>query len=145
MSFSKNHQHLVFSTAGRRRTIDKAIQRNLWAYLAGICRNHGMFVNTIGGTEDHVHLLIELPPILSIAKAVLLIKSNSSKWMKEKRRGFAWQKGYGSFSVSASNVRTVLRYIDNQEAHHRRMSFEDEFLRLLKRHRVEFDPKHVFD
>jgi REP-associated tyrosine transposase len=61
------------------------------------------------------------------------------------KKGLRWQKGYGSFSVSASNVRTVLRYIDNQEAHHRRMSFEDEFLRLLKRHRVEFDPKHVFD
>jgi putative transposase len=91
-SFSKNHQHIVFSTAGRRKTITKEIQRKVWAYLAGICRNHGMFVLAIGGIDDHVHLLIELPPTMAVAKAVLLVKSNSSKWMNETGRRFACKR-----------------------------------------------------
>ncbi len=144
-TFSKNHHHIVFSTAGRRKTLTKHIQRKAWAYLAGICRNHGMFVQSIGGTDDHVHLLIELPPTLAVSKAVLLIKANSSKWLNEQGRGFAWQKGYAVFSVSASVLQAVVRYIDNQEAHHRKMSFEQEFIGLLKKHGVDFDPAYVFD
>lgn len=144
-SFSKNHQHIVFSTAGRRKTIKKDIQPRVWAYMAGICRNHAMFVGAIGGIEDHVHLLIELPPSMDVAQAVRLIKSNSSKWLNETGKSFAWQKGYAAFSVSASNVGPVKTYIRCQERHHRKMSFEEELIALLTKHGIEFDPKDVLN
>src|SRR5262245_24231812 len=144
-TFSKNHQHIVFSTARRRKTIPKEIQRKVWAYMAGICRNHGVFVHAIGGMEDHAHLLIEIPLSLPIPKAVLLVKSNSSKWLNETGRRFAWQKGYAAFSVSASNLGSVEEYIRNQEAHHRKMTYEEELIALLKKHNIKFDPDDVFD
>ncbi len=121
------------------------MQPRLWAYMGGIARNHKFLVLANGGMEDHVHLLIQLPPVLSLAKAVSLLKANSSSWMKEHGRKFAWQEGYGAFSVSASNLAAVERYIANQQKHHRRRTFEDEFIALLKKHGIPFDPKFVFD
>jgi putative transposase len=103
-----------------------------------------MIALAVGGTEDHVHLLFHLPPKLALAKAVLLLKSNSSKWMGEQGREFSWQEGYGAFSVSSSNLNAVIRYIQNQEAHHRKISFEEEFRAILERHGVEYEPKYVF-
>ena len=144
-TFTKNHQHIVFSTAKRRKLIDKPFQPKLWAYIAGICRNHGIYVRAIGGIEDHVHLLIELPPTLAVAQAVLKVKSNSSKWVKGTGKKFAWQKGYAAFSVSASNILAVERYVNNQEAHHRKISYEDELIALLEKHEIPFDRKTVFD
>jgi len=124
--------------------IAKEIQAKVWAYMAGIRRNHGIFVRIIGGMEDHVHLLVELPPSMGVARATLLIKSNSSKWINETGRDFAWQKGYAAFSVSESNIEAVVEYIRNQEAHHRKMSYEDELIALLKKHHMDFDPEYVF-
>ena len=121
------------------------MQPKLWSYLAGIGRNHGFLVLANGGIEDHVHLLIQLPPVLALAKAVSLLKANSSRWMGEHGIKFAWQEGYGAFSVSASNLAAVERYIQNQAAHHRKITFEQEFLALLRKHRIDFDPKYVFD
>jgi putative transposase len=143
-TFSRNHIHLVFSTKDRRNSIAKECQPRLWAYLAGICKNHEMIALTIGGTENHVHILLHLPPKLALAKAVLLLKANSSKWMAEQRKDFSWQEGYGAFSVSSSNLDQVARYIQNQDAHHRKTSFEDEFRALLRKHGVEYDPKFIF-
>lgn len=111
--------------------------------MAGIGRNHDFLVIANGGMEDHVHLLIQLPPALALAKAVLLLKSNSSKWMNERGIKFNWQEGYGAFSVSASNVAAVVRYIENQEMHHRKITYDQEFVTLLKKHKMEFDPKYV--
>jgi len=90
-SFSRNHLHVIFSTRERRKTIPREWQPRLWAYLAGICNNHGMIALAVGGTQDHVHLLFHLPPRLALAKAGLLLKSNSSKWMGEQGREFSWQ------------------------------------------------------
>ena len=143
-SFSRNHLHVIFSTRERRKTIPREWQPRLWAYLAGICKNHGMIALAVGGTQDHVHLLFHLPPSLALAKAVLLLKSHSSKWMGEQGREFSWQEGYGAFSVSSSNLNAVMRYIQNQEAHHRKISFGEEFRAILKRHAVEYEPKYVF-
>jgi REP element-mobilizing transposase RayT len=143
-SFSRNHLHVIFSTKERRKTIPREWQPRLWAYLAGICKNHGMIALAVGGTQDHVHLLFHLPPRLALAKAVLLLKSNSSKWMGEQGREFSWQEGYGAFSVSSSNLSAVMRYVQNQEAHHRKISFEEEFRTILKRHGVEYEPEYVF-
>jgi REP element-mobilizing transposase RayT len=144
-TYSQNHLHVVFSTKERRKLIAPSMQPRLWAYIAGIARNHKFLVLANGGMEDHVHLLIQLPPVLSLAKAVSLLKANSSSWMKEHGMKFAWQEGYGAFSVSASNLAAVERYIANQERHHRRRTFEDEFIALLKKHGIPFDPKFVFD
>ena len=98
----------------------------------------------IGGTENHVHMLLHLPPKIALAKAVILLKANSSKWMGEQGIKFSWQEGYGAFSVSVSNLDRVIRYIQDQETHHRKTSFEDEYRALLRKHGVEFDPKYVF-
>ncbi|MBZ5531846.1 MAG: IS200/IS605 family transposase [Acidobacteriia bacterium] len=143
-TYSQNHLHVVFSTKERRKIIAEQMQPKLWSYMGGIGRNHGFLVLANGGIEDHVHLLIQVPPALALAKAVSLLKSNSSKWMNEHGIKFAWQEGYGAFSVSESNLAAVERYIRNQPKHHRKMTFEQEFIALLKKHRIEFDPKYVF-
>ncbi|HVS74941.1 MAG TPA: IS200/IS605 family transposase [Candidatus Acidoferrales bacterium] len=143
-SYAQNVIHVVFSTKDRCKVIGRALQPRIWAYAAGICKKHGIFVHGVGGMEDHIHLLIQVPPVLALAKAVLAIKSNSSRWANEQGHKLAWQRGYAAFSVSASIVPTVVRYIQNQEAHHRKMSFDEEFLALLKKHGLQFDPKFVF-
>jgi putative transposase len=142
-SFSRIHLHLVFSTKDRRNAIAKEWQPRLWAYLGGICRNHEIIPLAIGGTENHVHLLIQLPPTIAPAKAVALLKANSSKWMGEQGHAFSWQEGYGAFSVSSSNLDRVIRYIQDQDAHHRKTNFEDEFRALLRKHGVEYDLQHL--
>ncbi len=142
-SYSRIHIHLIFSTKERRNFISKELQPLLWAYLAGICKHYEMIAVAIGGTENHVHILFHLSSKLALAKAVQIIKANSSKWMGEQGIDFAWQEGYGAFSVSSSNLDQVAGYICNQEAHHRKFSFEEEFRALLKKHGVEYDPKYM--
>jgi putative transposase len=136
--------HLIFSTKERRKLISAELQPALWAYVAGICKKSETFVHAVGGMEDHIHSLIQIPTTIALAKVVLTIKSNSSRWARERTRGFEWQEGYVAFSVSASNISTVEQYIRNQAAHHRKMSFEEEFAALLKKHGVEFDARYVF-
>jgi REP-associated tyrosine transposase len=143
-TYAQNVIHIVFSTKDRRKTISKELQPRMWAYVAGICKNDGIFVHSVGGIEDHIHLLIQVPPSLSLAKAVLVIKSNSSRWANDQGHKFAWQQGYAAFSVSSSNVPAVVRYIETQESHHRRMTFDAELVALLKKHGIEFDPNFVF-
>ena len=143
-SYAQNHIHLVFSTKNREKVFARDFLPRLWAYTAAICKHHDLLTFAVGGMEDHLHLLFRLPPTMPLANAVALVKSNSSTWIKERRKSFAWQEGYGAFSVSSSNISTVIKYIDNQEAHHRKISFEDEFISLLKKHKIPFDPKYVF-
>lgn len=138
-AFVKNHIHLVFSTKDRKPSIAKEFQPELWSYLAGICRNHRMAAIAINGMADHAHILFHLPPTIALAKAVQLLKTNSSKWMNEHGRNFAWQEGYGGFSVSISNTATVAKYIRDQEKHHRKMTFEQEYRALLKKHGIDPD------
>jgi len=110
-AFSRNHIHLVFSTKDRRNMIAKEWQPRLWAYIAGICENHEMIPIAVGGTENHVHILFHMPPKLALAKAVTLLKANSSKWMGEQSINFSWQDGYGLYLEPAGNV---LRSIQRQ-------------------------------
>lgn len=137
----QNFMHIVFSTKDRLRLIPKEKQARTWAYLAGICHQHKIFVHEIGGMEDHVHMLIQLPPTMTLSDAVLKIKASSSKWIGPR---FTWQRGYGGFSVCKSTLNAVVRYIRNQEAHHRKMNYEQEFIALLKKHGVSYDPADIF-
>jgi REP element-mobilizing transposase RayT len=113
--------------------------------MAGICSNVGIVPLAVSGIEDHVHSLVELPPTMSLSKALNLLKTNSSGWMGDQQRGFHWQEGYGAFAVSVSQLATVKRYVLNQEAHHRNRTFEDEYIALLEKHGVQYDPRYIFD
>ena len=145
MSHSYNcvYVHLIFSTHLRRALIPADRRHALWKYLASIARNHGMKAMAVGGMPDHVHLLLSLPGETGVAKAVNLLKSNSSKWMREDYRDFGWQEGYAAFSVSASSIDTVIEYIEGQTSHHRRRDFKAEFLSLLEKHGVKYDAAWV--
>ena len=137
------HVHVVFSTKDRRPLIPEDKHRLLAKYLAGIARNYGMKALAVGGMPDHMHILVSLAPDVSIAKAVNVLKSNSSKWMKGLSRLFAWQEGYAAFSVSASGLREVIEYINRQAEHHKKRDFAQEYFALLKKHGVEYDPAWV--
>ncbi len=136
--------HLVFSTKNRQDLIPDNLRALLWKYLAGIGRNHKIPVLAAGGTANHVHLLIALPSDLTTAKAVQVLKANSSRWIGEHGIDFAWQEGYGAFSVSASHLAVVRNYIDHQQEHHAKRSYEDEFLSILRKTGVGFEPEQVF-
>lgn len=144
-TYAQNVLHIVFSTKERRSLIAKDFQPRMWSYIGGICKKEKIFIHAIGGMEDHIHLALQIPPMLALGKAVMTIKANSSRWASEQGLKFAWQQGYGAFSVSTSNILAVVRYIQNQEKHHRKMTYEQEFIAMLKKNRVPFDPKYVFD
>ena len=140
--------HVVFSTKQRFKVIHKLWRDDLFAYIGGIATEHKSTLLKSGGVEDHVHLLLKIHPSFAIADTVKLIKGNSSKWINENRKinaRFEWQRGYGAFSVSESMSETVKRYIENQEEHHKKLSFEEEYVAFLKKHNIEYDPKYVFD
>jgi putative transposase len=137
-SYVSNHIHIVFSTKERAHTIPENFQRKLWAYMAGVATNHGMHAVAIGGMDDHVHALVSTPGSMSIAKAAQVLKANSSRWINEGRAGrFEWQVGYAAFSVSRSQIPSVMKYIANQHEHHKKRDFVAELALLLKKHGIE--------
>ncbi len=148
-SLSKVLIHAIFSTKNRRPYLqDTEFRTQLHSYLAGTAKSLGCQPIRIGGGSDHVHLLTSLSRTLSIAEFVKEIKRVSAVWIQQQRQtqtNFRWQSGYGAFSVSKSKVAEVIRYIDNQEEHHRTVTFEEEFRELLRRHGVEFDERFVWD
>jgi len=148
MSYVSSYHHCVFSTKGRRPLITPVLRERLWPFLGGIARQNKMKAIEVGGVEDHVHILLSIPATMAIAKALQLIKGGSSKWVNEtfpECREFAWQTKYGAFSVSESRTEPVIEYIRGQEGHHRKMTFQEEFVMLLKKHRVEYDERYLWD
>jgi putative transposase len=138
--------HVVFSTKERKRCLYKELQPKLWANVAGIARNHKFEAIKIGGAEDHCHALILLPASMPLSKAVQALKGCSSKWLNDTNavgNNFAWQEGYGAFSVSASQTTGVVGYIRNQAEHHKKWNYDEEFVELLKRYGIQYDPAHV--
>ncbi len=135
--------HFVFSTRERRPLIPADVQPRLWRYLSGIARGHKITLLECGGTTNHLHVLLVLPSDMPLSKAVQILKANSSRWLSEHEINFAWQEGYAAFSVSASQLGAVRQYIQNQAAHHQRRNFEEEFIALLKKSGVAYDPKYV--
>lgn len=137
--------HIVFSTKERLPLITNEIKPELFAYLGGLVKELKGKPIIINGMSDHVHILASLPPTLSIAEAMRFIKTNSSKWITQKfGKPFEWQKGYGAFSVSRSNVDDVCKYIQDQEAHHQKFDFRTEFVSLLDKNEVDFDRQYLW-
>ena len=135
-SYSGNYVHIIFSTKDRIESIPAHIHEKLWAYLFGIARNLKIVFLAVGGTSNHVHVLISLPATVRLCDAIKELKANSSRWLGEHGITFEWQKGYGAFSVSSSQLDVVERYIRNQEVHHRKLTFEDELLMMLQKSRI---------
>jgi len=137
--------HCVFSTKNRHNAIASEKLSYLWSYIGGIARKNGFKAIAIGGTENHVHVLLSLPATIPLAKAMQLLKGSSSKWMNETGDGnFAWQEGYGAFTVGISQQAATATYINSQAEHHRKRGFEEEFLAFLKKHGIDYDPKYVW-
>jgi putative transposase len=139
--------HIIFSTKDRQPLIRDSFRDELEKYIAGIVRNEGGVLIGIGGMPDHFHLVARFKPDRSVADMVRLIKANSSKWVNEKHGDpgrFAWQLGYGAFSVSQSQLETLKAYVANQKAHHKTRSFQDEFRGFLVKHGVDFDERFLW-
>ncbi len=136
--------HCVFSTKERRNLIPDELIPRLCKYFAGIGRNHGIPVLAAGGISNHAHLLIALPADVPVAKAIQVLKANSSRWLSEHGIKFAWQEGYGAFSVSSSNCDAARQYIEHQAEHHQKRSYEGEFETMLRKSGMAFDPKEAF-
>ena len=146
-SYVSSYFHCVFSTKSRRKLMPPEMRQRLWPYLGGIARKNKTRALRVGGTDDHVHVLLSLPSTMAIAKAVQLMKGGSSKWINEELAAgarFEWQEGYGAFSVGISDIARTTEYISNQAEHHRRQTFEEEFIAFLEKHGIEYDRRYVF-
>lgn len=146
-TFSQVLVHFVFSTKGHAALLDAEVKEELIPYLGGAVRDMGGKALAINGPFDHIHVLASMPMTVAMADFMRDLKANSSGWVHRrypKLAQFAWQRGYGAFSVSESNRKTVQAYIANQEEHHRRVTFKEEFLNLLKRHGIEYDERYLW-
>lgn len=140
--------YIVYSTKYRKPLIRPEWQDDLYGFIGGIIREQKGTLIKAGGVEDHVHLLAKLSPTIAIADVLRLIKANSSKWVNDQldiRYKFEWQEGYGAFSVSESQVPAVINYIANQAEQHRIRTFEEEFIEILKKHNIDYEPRYVFE
>jgi putative transposase len=147
-SLVKNFMHIVFSTKHRESLIYPAIETELYSYLGGICAELECQPIKIGGYTDHVHILCLLSKKIALMKLLEEMKSHSSKWIKtkdERLRNFYWQDGYGAFSVNPSEIDVVKTYIENQNEHHKKKTFQDEYRAFLKKYKVEYDERYVWD
>ena len=140
--------HLIFSTKLRHPYISKDIQKELYDYMAGIAKAYHVFVHEIGGIEDHVHILISLPRVLTVSKFIEELKKGPSKWIKTKStqyEKFAWQRGHGAFSIGRSGYERLRQYIQKQKDHHKKVSFQDEYRSFLNKYKIDFDEAYVWD
>jgi len=141
--------HVIFSTKERRPLLKrKELRELLWPYMAGIATNLGGHALKIGGHDDHAHALLRIPAKVAVSDFVGSFKANASRFINEQGgplSNFHWQDGYGAFTVSQSMAGVVADYIERQEEHHRKLSFKEELLELLKKHEVEYDPRYIWD
>jgi putative transposase len=147
-TYTSLHYHLIFSTKRRERWIMPDFEERVWAYLGGIARQNEIKPLMIGGVEDHVHLLVCVPPSVAVSEALKRIKGGSSGWIKDnfpKLQSFGWQDGYGAFTVSKSQLGEVAEYIRGQREHHRVKTFQEEYRAFLDKHQVEYNEKYLWD
>jgi putative transposase len=148
MSYVSSYHHCVFSTKERKPLITSELAERLWPFIGGIARQNKMKAIEVGEVADHIHILLSIPATVSISKAMQLIKGGSSKWVYEtfpEYWSFGWQEKYGAFSVSESRVASVVEYIKGQPEHHKKVTFQEEFVAFLKKHRVEYDARYLWD
>jgi REP element-mobilizing transposase RayT len=146
-TFTKILIHFVFSTKRREPTIFPTVEKGLYAYMVGTIRNFDCWTLAINGTSDHLHLLVSMSKKVTIVDLMENVKKESSKWIKTQGRefaGFAWQEGYAGLSVGQSGVEALTRYIDRQKEHHRRMTFKEKLITLLKKHHIEYDERYIW-
>ena len=146
-TYTSLHYHIVFSTKNREPLISQEIEGRIWSYVGGIARKHRMTALQVGGVEDHIHALVAAPATLAPMQMAQFLKGDSSKWMHgefPRLAGFAWQDGYGAFTVSRSNVSSVMTYIQNQREHHRKRTFQEEYRELLEKHGIEYDERYIW-
>jgi REP-associated tyrosine transposase len=146
-TFANLLTHIIFSTKDRQPFIAPDLKPDLLAYMGGIVRELQGKCVAANSMPDHVHLLLLLPPGVAVAEALRIVKTNSSRWARQKsaRRGFAWQTGYGAFSVSQSNAAAVVKYIREQEKHHQRVTFQEEFISFLKKNGVPYNERYIWE
>ena len=147
-SIAYNYLHITFSTKYRVPMIDEAIEEELFKYIGGICKNLECNPIKVGGYRDHIHILCVLSRKIALMKLLEEIKSHSSKWIKTKGdqyKNFYWQRGYGSFSVNPAEIDVVIRYIENQAEHHKKKTFQDEYIAFLKKYNAEYDERYLWD
>jgi len=140
--------HVTFSTQGRQPAIDEAIEADAWRYAAAVCATKQCHPLAVGGTADHLHLLLSVPPSVAVAAVVDEVKTRLCQWVRsrgERYAEFAWQTGYGAFSIGQSQREALAQYIADQKQHHARSDFQDEFRTLLSRYGVDFDESTVWD
>ncbi len=146
-TYFQNYYHLIWSTKERLPLIPQNSKERVFEYTYGSFKNADCIPLLVGGMSDHIHMLVEIPPKFPVSEIVREIKICTSKWISvnlENCKGFAWQEGYGSFTVSSSKKDIVFQYIKNQELHHTNKSFKDEFIELLDKHGVKFDEKYLW-
>jgi putative transposase len=147
-TYTKINIHAIFAVKYRQALLPKSFSRDLYRYMAGIIKSENQFPIRINGMPDHIHLAFSMKPSVKVSDLVRVIKTNSSKWINEQKileQEFAWQRGFGAFSYGQSQIDELVRYIDNQEAHHQRRSFQEEYLGFLKAFQIEFEEKYLFD
>ena len=147
-TYTSLHYHVIFSTKNRVPWIKPNLESRIWPYIGGIARKHKMTALQIGGCDDHVHALVQAPPIYSPSEIAQYLKGESSKWIHEEfpaMRDFGWQDGYSAFTVSKSNLPDVTRYIQNQREHHRKKTFQEEYLEFLNKYGIEYDERYLWD
>jgi putative transposase len=146
-TYARLYIHAVWSTKDRRSLITPSLQAKLYPYIGGIARKQNFTTVAVGGVEDHIHILLALPSSLAVAKAIQLLKGNSAKWVNETVAvpgGFAWQEGYGAFTIGVSQVERTVAYIEGQAEHHRKQTFQEEFVQFLQTHGIEYDPRYIW-
>lgn len=147
-SLVKNFIHITFSTKYRLPIIHHSINDELFSYLGGTCKDLESQPIIVGGTNDHVHLLVNLSRKMALMDLIEKLKTHSSKWIKTKGEDFSnfyWQRGYGGFSVNPCDINVVAEYIRNQEAHHKKSTFQDEYRGFLEKYQIEYDERYVWD
>ena len=147
-SLVKNYLHIIFSTKLRTEFIDEKIENELFSYIATICKDYDSPAIQIGGTDDHIHILLNLSRKFAIMKIIQEIKAHSSKWIKTKGKKyekFFWQDGYGAFSVSQKHIFATINYIQNQREHHKNQTYKVEFLTILNKYEMDYDEKYLWD
>jgi putative transposase len=146
-TYTSLHYHIVFSTKNREPWLTADIEQRVWEYIGGIARKHRMTALQVGGVDDHIHALVTAPATIAPSQIAQYLKGDSSNWMHREfpsLRNFGWQDGYGAFTVSKSGIPDLIRYIQNQREHHSTMTFQEEYLRLLKKHGVEYDERYLW-